>query len=86
MAPFSFVSLQRARDITDWLKGNALMGTSKSSSDDYELVCFAAKSSGHHCFLESKQADGNESEHQWWLRAHLLHERERANGNKPDHQ
>jgi hypothetical protein len=73
MAPCSFVSLQRARDITNWSKGNTPMGTSQSSSDVYELMCFAAKSSSHHCFLEREQADGNESEHQRWLHAHLLH-------------
>jgi hypothetical protein len=60
----SFVSLQRAQDITDWSKGNTLMGTSQNSSDDYELMCFAAKSSSNHCFLEREQANGNKPEHQ----------------------
>jgi hypothetical protein len=58
--------LQRARAITGCLKGNTPTRTSQSSSDDYELICFPAKSSSHHLLIES--------------------ERERANGNEPEHQ
>jgi hypothetical protein len=55
----SFALMQRARAITDCLRGNAPVGTSQSTSDGYELICFTAKSSRNHSLLKRDQADGN---------------------------